>query len=448
MKRRYVSTFFAAVASLAASAVSFTPEGNASFYREASAGEQLFVGTADSVEIKVTDDEELAKYHRLVSGEDTLTVSESKFKIGPDKCYTFLYASGLDAKKEPKLATKYLCYVKMTAVAPTVEVLPFDSVYNPVCGEELEVKFKDFSFANTYVNSKGVKTEIKDNFVLTYIDYVADGINIKEDQVEVTVGNLASDTSMTVKKPRRNGVFKLKDKITQYEYVSDTFRTPLPFSVAQLSIEAEKIPHNIEQRGEEGLSFIKLDEAKSNISNYLFSAPLSVNIERNSVDNLFVDTLESRYVWKFFNDSTGTLKNSYRVRYNDKELYDEPISDFGSHYIALISTNGVCTDTIVAAFKVRISELTMPTVFTPNGDNINDEFRPTYTSIRKYKIWIYNTMGKRVYESEDITVGWDGTYKGNETPIGAYYYVVEAEGVDGTEYKLKGTVNLLRDTKD
>jgi gliding motility-associated-like protein len=98
----------------------------------------------------------------------------------------------------------------------------------------------------------------------------------------------------------------------------------------------------------------------------------------------------------------------------------------------------------VTGFKVKTSYLLMPTVFTPNGDGYNDEFRPTYTSIKEYEIWIYNTMGKLMYESNDITVGWDGTHKGHEAPIGAYYYVVKAKGVDGTDYKQKGTVSIVR----
>lgn len=121
-----------------------------------------------------------------------------------------------------------------------------------------------------------------------------------------------------------------------------------------------------------------------------------------------------------------------------------PIQNYGTHFITLTCDNGVCKDTIVTGFKVKTSYLLMPTVFTPNGDSYNDELRPTYTSINEYEIWIYNTMGKEMYNSKDITVGWDGTYKGNDAPIGAYYYVVKAKGVDGADYKLKGAVSLVR----
>ncbi len=444
-KRRFVSTFFAAVATFAASAVSFAPADNSTnFYKEGSFGEQIFVGDADSANISLTakKGEKISDIKVVpLSGNDPAKVKDSTFTIGTDKCYAVYYKEG---DTEANSVKAYLCYVKKKMASPTIQVCEYDSVSNPVCGPELKVKFSNLDYVNSYIDAKGKNTEIKDNFVVTYIDYEANGINIKEKSVEVDVNGVNNDNTWTVTKPKRHTVFKLKDKLTKYEYISDTFHTSLPFTAAQITIDAEAIPHNTEKRSDDALVFGTKDDAKSNVSNYTYSGPLKINLERNSVDNIPADTVDATYTWRFYNDSTGTFRKSYRVRYNDLSLSDEPIDEFGTHFIMLTCNNTVCQDTLVAGFKVKTSYLTFPYVFTPNGDGYNDEFRPTYTSIVEYKIWIYNTMGKKMYESEDITVGWDGTHKGHDCPIGAYYYVVKAKGVDNVEYKLKGTVNLVK----
>lgn len=445
-KRRFVANIFAALAIFTASAVSFNPVDNSTtLYKEGSSGELIFVGEADSANINLVPDKTESEIRNvlLASGKDTVKVTGTSVKIGTDKCYSLLYT--LDGDNEKDNTNKvYLCYIKKTAVAPTVKICDYDTINNLICSPDLKVKFSNLVYANSYINARGETVKIEDNIVLTYEDYEADGINIKDKPIEVVVIGVNNDSTLFVPKPKRHTVFKLKDKFSQYEYVSDTFRSLLPFSTAQLTVDGEAIPHNTEKRGDEKLVFGTLEEAKTNVGNYMFSGPLNINIERNSVDNTPADTVDASYEWCFFNDSTGTFRNRYNRFYNDMTVEQVPIQDYGTHFVVLTCDNSVCKDTIVAGFKVKTSYLLMPTVFTPNGDGYNDEFRPTYTSIKEYGIWIYNTMGKLMYESKDITVGWDGTHKGHEAPIGAYYYVVKAKGVDGTNYKLKGTVSIVR----
>ncbi|MBP5704858.1 MAG: gliding motility-associated C-terminal domain-containing protein [Paludibacteraceae bacterium] len=445
-KRRFVANIFVALATFAASAVSFNPVDNSTiFYKEGSSGELIFVGETDSANINLVSDKTESEIRNvlLVSGKDTSKVTGASVMIGTDKCYTLLYTLEGDEEKE-KTNKSYLCYIKKTAMAPTVKVCDYDTINNLICGPDLKVKFSNLVYANSYVNSRGETVKIQDNIVLTYDDYEADGINIKDKLMEVVVIGVNNDSTLFVPKPKRHTVFKLKDKFSQYEYVSDTFRSLLPFATALLTIEGETIPHNTEKRGDEELKFGTLEDAKTNIDNYIFSGPLTIELELNSVDNTPADTVDARHSWKFYNDSTGILRNIYKGPFSDMTIRAISIDDYGTYFVTHTCDNSVCKDTIVTGFKVKTSYLLMPTVFTPNGDGYNDEFRPTYTSIKEYEIWIYNTMGKLMYESKDITVGWDGTHKGHEAPIGAYYYVVKAKGVDGTNYKLKGTVSIVR----
>lgn len=89
-------------------------------------------------------------------------------------------------------------------------------------------------------------------------------------------------------------------------------------------------------------------------------------------------------------------------------------------------------------------------MFTPNGDGRNDEFRVAYKSLIKFSGKVYDSWGRLVFSWTDPTKGWDGTINGLKAPEGAYFYHIEATGVDRDEkgnlieYKKTGDINLLR----
>lgn len=91
--------------------------------------------------------------------------------------------------------------------------------------------------------------------------------------------------------------------------------------------------------------------------------------------------------------------------------------------------------------------LMLPNTFTPNGDGINDVFRPfIYRNIRSVQCWIYDRWGSLVAKSTDIQRLWDGTHNGRPAIEGTYYYVIEAE-LDTREkrtFRKAGSITLLR----
>jgi gliding motility-associated-like protein len=89
--------------------------------------------------------------------------------------------------------------------------------------------------------------------------------------------------------------------------------------------------------------------------------------------------------------------------------------------------------------------LFIPNSFTPNGDGLNDQFRiKAYDNYKILKFVIYNRWGSIVYNSNNTTDGWDGTYKGYPQPMGAYIYYIEMQNSNGEKIVKKGTVQLLR----
>ena len=88
--------------------------------------------------------------------------------------------------------------------------------------------------------------------------------------------------------------------------------------------------------------------------------------------------------------------------------------------------------------------LFLPNTFTPNGDGKNDVFKAYGNYLQKLNMKVFNQWGEKVYETSDVTGGWDGTYRGSQAPVGVYVYVVSATMPDGRTISKKGTVNLIR----
>ncbi len=115
-------------------------------------------------------------------------------------------------------------------------------------------------------------------------------------------------------------------------------------------------------------------------------------------------------------------------------------------YTVLGLNEAGCSDT--ARVKIDI-DYTMPdfipNAFSPNGDGLNDIFRIeniTYQKLLAFRV--FNRWGSMVYESADITKGWDGTEKGKPCDLGTYYYMISLAYPDGTVKNYKGEVILMR----
>ncbi|MDP4282837.1 MAG: PKD domain-containing protein [Bacteroidota bacterium] len=116
-------------------------------------------------------------------------------------------------------------------------------------------------------------------------------------------------------------------------------------------------------------------------------------------------------------------------------------------YVLKVSNDAGCSekDTInITVYKVDAG-LYIPNAFTPNGDGINDVFKPVTLGIKSLTYFrIFNRFGEKVFSTSQQNVGWDGTYKGK--PMDQDVFVWIAEGIDYQNNKIskRGTVMLIR----
>ena len=113
-----------------------------------------------------------------------------------------------------------------------------------------------------------------------------------------------------------------------------------------------------------------------------------------------------------------------------------------------ISENG-CIDTTYRVIKVRDELLIFaPNTFIPDGDGLNDTWFPVITAGMEentYELIIVNRWGEIMFQTKDVTAGWDGTYKGNECQDGTYTYYIRFRSTFDKQFKnITGHINLLR----
>lgn len=116
-------------------------------------------------------------------------------------------------------------------------------------------------------------------------------------------------------------------------------------------------------------------------------------------------------------------------------------------YVLRVQSPAGCsaTDTIdVIVYKVNPG-LYVPNAFTPNGDGLNDIFRPIPIGMKSIKFFkVYNRRGQLMFSTVVQNEGWDGTFKGAAQDADVYVWIVEGiDYLDKTIFQ-KGTVTLIR----
>ncbi|MFN3405264.1 MAG: gliding motility-associated C-terminal domain-containing protein [Cytophagaceae bacterium] len=163
-------------------------------------------------------------------------------------------------------------------------------------------------------------------------------------------------------------------------------------------------------------------------------------IYRSQSTNLHVRPLGYNYVW---------LPDYYLS--NNKSSDPNAKPDVTTTYTVSLSDplNNKCrVDTVVTVYVIDLicgePEIYVPNAFTPNGDGNNDKIFVRGRNIEKLLFIIYNRWGEKVFESNDMNKGWDGTYLGKPVNPDVFVYYLEAYCIDGQEYFKKGNITVIR----
>ena len=151
-----------------------------------------------------------------------------------------------------------------------------------------------------------------------------------------------------------------------------------------------------------------------------------------------------------FSAGTGLLGETIAWKSGSKERQIDVTTE-GVYAADIKNRCGSWTDT----FRLRVQhcgfDVFVPTAFSPNGDGVNDVFKPFFNTdfikIESYDLRLFNRWGSLVFASQNLTDAWDGTYRGTVCETGVYIWTISARvQLNGrTETKqLSGDVTIMR----
>lgn len=107
--------------------------------------------------------------------------------------------------------------------------------------------------------------------------------------------------------------------------------------------------------------------------------------------------------------------------------------------------DGVCESPLGKVnVTVAAPGISVPNVFTPNHDGINDTWEITgLAAFPGTDVSVYNRAGAQVYHSVNYSKQFDGTYHGTDLDAGVYYYVINVPN-PLCKGAISGTVTILR----
>ena len=143
---------------------------------------------------------------------------------------------------------------------------------------------------------------------------------------------------------------------------------------------------------------------------------------------------EGNYIWhpgKFFEDSASSSVN-FRPK------------DHGAFWVELTDSNG-CRS--VDSLRIEVSgSLYAPNAFTPDGDGVNDEWRVKGEKIGSFHLRIYDRWGELLFETKDMSNGWNGKVNGHPAKPDVYVYKITytEEYRPGVKKQKVGHITLVR----
>jgi len=182
---------------------------------------------------------------------------------------------------------------------------------------------------------------------------------------------------------------------------------------------------------------------------------VDVNIGYNP-DGFGVNAWADEYI--IYNDESTNLHtvdgNTYvwtpQESLDDGNIQNPEASpEYTTIYEVLVTDENGCynRDTVkIIVMDVICGEpyIYVPNAFTPNGDGNNDILYAYGDVIDELYFAVYDRWGELMFETTDITKGWNGTYNGKLLDPAVFVYYIKAICRDKETFIKKGNVTLIR----
>jgi gliding motility-associated-like protein len=178
------------------------------------------------------------------------------------------------------------------------------------------------------------------------------------------------------------------------------------------------------------------------------AAPRLVMLPNADVNFYNKSKLGARFLWDF-GDGAESSNPEPKHRYEQTGVFSISLT---------VWTEYNCYDSSKLENLIKVlgpRDIRFPNAFTPNTsgpsdgtyketDTSNDIFHAYSAGVGEFHMEIYNRWGEKLFESDDINIGWDGYYKGELCKADVYVYKAKGKFLDGTPFEKVGDVTLLR----
>jgi gliding motility-associated-like protein len=125
---------------------------------------------------------------------------------------------------------------------------------------------------------------------------------------------------------------------------------------------------------------------------------------------------------------------------------DRTITEPGHYRVVILNDCSVATKEFNVTYDRCPCAMFVPTAFTPNGDGLNDVFKPsTQCYAKEYKFTVFNRYGQVVFSSTDPEKGWNGFVGPYSQATGSFIWILQYQDPNSKKIiQQKGTVLLIR----
>ncbi len=172
--------------------------------------------------------------------------------------------------------------------------------------------------------------------------------------------------------------------------------------------------------------------------------PLEINIQNDSIypgDELqLLATYDPNYTYFWSEESTlfGNTIHNPTVAPLENTTYNLTVRDeYGCVNLGAVFI-------VVKDFSCGEPYLFVPDAFTPNGDGMNDVLYVRGNAVNEVQMMIYNKWGNKIFETNSLDEGWDGTFAGKPLPPDVYSYYLHIKCFNGEDYFKRGDITIIK----
>ena len=155
----------------------------------------------------------------------------------------------------------------------------------------------------------------------------------------------------------------------------------------------------------------------------------------STLDKLGIEIMEQPKHGTVKISADGTITYMPNPGYTGTDVFSYRVKDAYGYY----------TNVASATIQINFFDVTVPTLFTPNGDGINDTFE--IRGLDQYQaneLTIVNRYGNEVYRAKN----YQNTWTGEGLNEGTYFYLLKVKRIGSNEFEIKkGYITLIRTFK-